>query len=84
MKKTLRIAGLELSLLFYSPIAWLLMIGLFFQVAYGFIGAIESMQRSQQWYNIVYSSLTNNIFTRPGQGVYSNLLSTLYLNTRLF
>jgi ABC-2 type transport system permease protein len=79
MKKTLQIARLELSLLFYSPIAWLLMIVLFFQVAYGFTGAIESMQRSQQWYKMSFSNLTSNVFTKPGQGILSNLLSTLYL-----
>ncbi|WP_121811266.1 Gldg family protein [Mucilaginibacter kameinonensis] len=79
MKKTLQIARLELSLLFYSPIAWLLMIALFFQVAYGFTGAIEGMQRSQEWYKMSYSFLTSNVFTKNGQGIFSNLLSTLYL-----
>ncbi|MDN3548841.1 Gldg family protein [Mucilaginibacter aquaedulcis] len=79
MKKTLQIARLELSLLFYSPIAWLLMIVLFFQVAYGFIGAIESMQRSQEWYKTTFSFLTANVFTKTGQGIFSNLLNTLYL-----
>ncbi|QEC78876.1 Gldg family protein [Mucilaginibacter ginsenosidivorax] len=79
MKKTLQIARLELSLLFYSPIAWLLMIVLFLQVAYGFVGAIESMQRSQEWYKLTFSFLTSNIFTKNGQGIFSNLLSTLYL-----
>ncbi len=79
MKKTLQIARLELSLLFYSPIAWLLMIVLFFQVAYGFVGAIEALQRAQSWYKMYDVFITHHLFTKNGQGVFSNLLSTLYL-----
>lgn len=79
MKKTLQIARLELSLLFYSPIAWLLMIVLFFQVAYGFVGAVEALQRSQSWYKMFDVFITHHLFTKNGQGVFSTLLSTLYL-----
>jgi ABC-2 type transport system permease protein len=79
MKKTLQIARLELSLLFYSPIAWLLMIVLFFQVSYGFFGAIESLQRAQSWYKVFDNFISHKIFTKNGQGVLSNLLNTLYL-----
>jgi len=79
MKKTLQIARLELSLLFFSPIAWLLMIVLFFQVAYGFTGAIESLQRAQSWYKMFGAFISHRLFTKTGQGVFSNLLNTLYL-----
>ncbi len=79
MKKTLQIARLELSLLFYSPIAWLLMIVLFFQVSYGFFGTVESLQRAQSWYKVFDNFISHKIFTKNGQGIFSNLLNTLYL-----
>ncbi|PUZ22492.1 ABC-2 type transport system permease protein [Chitinophaga costaii] len=78
MKKTLQIAKLELSLLFYSPIAWLLTIVLFVQVSLTFTFPIEGYQHIQEiWPHLAF--LTTEIFTRPFSGIFSSLLGSLYL-----
>jgi len=75
MKKIIQIARLELSLLFYSPIAWLLLLVLFVQMSLGFTAALPNIQRAS-----ALSFLTSYLFTDPNQvGILSRILNDLYL-----
>ena len=75
MKKIIQIARLELSLLFYSPVAWLLTIALFVQLSLMFMGVIPFLTGSQG-----LSFLTSSVFTNPEQlGILSRMLEHLYL-----
>lgn len=75
MKKILQIARLELSLLFYSPIAWLLMLTLFVQMSIGFTEAIPELAKGGN-----FSFLTRDLFTNPNAlGLLIKILDSLYL-----
>ncbi|HWW39462.1 ABC transporter permease, partial [Pedobacter sp.] len=75
MKKIIQIARLELSLLFYSPIAWLLMIILFVQVSLSFTGAMSGLERTKGG-----PFLTGSLFTDSDNlGLFVHILSSLYL-----
>ncbi|SHF23944.1 Gldg family protein [Pedobacter caeni] len=75
MKKIIQIARLELSLLFYSPIAWLLMITLFVQMTIGFTAAIPELAKGGN-----FSFLTRDLFTNPNAlGLLVKILDSLYL-----
>lgn len=77
MKKILRIARLELSLLFYSPIAWILLIIFIIQCGTTFIGLVEAREAAQQLGNPV-DNLTVRIF--GGQdGFFASVQHKLYL-----
>jgi ABC-2 type transport system permease protein len=78
MKKTIRIAKLELSTLFYSPIAWFLLIVFIFQVALGYTETMEQYEMSKQIYN-GFGYLTYNIFSSSMGGLLPGILSKLYL-----
>lgn len=75
MKKIIQIARLELSLLFYSPIAWLLMIALFVQMSLSFIPAMSDLAHGQN-----FSFLTSYLFTDSKKvGLLIRILESLYL-----
>jgi len=79
MKKTLRIARIELSTLFFSPIAWFLLIVLMVQVALSYTTTMEWMEESKQLSG-GFGALTAQIFAGAfGSGVLSGILSKLYL-----
>ena len=81
MKKITRIARLELSTLFYSPIAWFLLIVFIFQCALVYTNAINSMLVSQQLggFRLQFlKALTGQIFAGRS-GVYSNVMGKIYL-----
>ncbi len=48
MKTIFKIARTELALLFYSPIAWFLLIAFLFQAGLAYTGAIENYLISQE------------------------------------
>jgi len=77
MKKILRIARIELSILFYSPIAWLVLI--FFIIQYGITLAdlIEAREARQQLGNKL-AGLTMDIFG-GGRGFFNSVKNNLYL-----
>ncbi|WP_299702710.1 Gldg family protein [uncultured Pontibacter sp.] len=77
MKKILRIARLELSILFYSPIAWLVLIIFIIQCGVTFIDLIEARETSQQLGNPL-KSLTIDVFG-GGTGFFSSVQHKLYL-----
>lgn len=75
MKKIIQIARLELSLLFYSPIAWLLMIVLFVQMSVGFTAVLPQLEKSKDIF-----FLTDKLFTDPHSiGILTKILNSLYL-----
>lgn len=76
MKKIFQIAKLELSLLFYSPIAWLILIIFTIQSSLTFVDLLTAREASQQ----LGSHLTNlsmDIF--GGKGFFSAVKGKLYL-----
>ncbi|POY37936.1 ABC transporter [Solitalea longa] len=80
MKTILRIARVELSALFYSPIAWFLLILFLIQTAMVYTGKLESYVTSQDL-GAHLNNLTFNFFTHPQMGgiFISGALSNLYL-----
>jgi ABC-2 type transport system permease protein len=77
MKKIIRIARLELSTLFYSPIAWFLLIVLLIQVGLTYTEIMSQYEQSRQIYN-GFGFLSSSIFS-SGYSVLSNILGKLYL-----
>lgn len=77
MKNIYRIAKLELSTMFYSPIAWLLLIIFIVQNGITFMGILDYIQSSQQYGNRSYG-ITSTLFT-TNRGLYPSVLSKLYL-----
>lgn len=80
MKTIYRIARVELGNLFYSPIAWFLLILFFVQVAMAYLGKVESSVTSQELGRTL-SNLTFRFFADPQyRGIFiSDVLSNLYL-----
>lgn len=88
MKKIIQIARLELSLLFYSPIAWLLILVLLMQMALAFILTIGSLQHFQEFMPEI-PGISDRLFTTMMSsemmpaGIFFTMLSSLYLYTPL-
>ena len=81
MKTVLKIARTELRTLFYSPIAWFLMIVFLIQCALAYTNLLDSNARTQEMggRGLEYmSKLTDRIFTGRG-GVFSSVMQNLYL-----
>lgn len=88
MKKIAQIARLELCLLFYSPIAWLLIMVLFVHMSNALIPGIAQIQHLQQFIP-GFAFLTEKLFTSSAssgniaQGIFYSILGKLYLYTPL-
>ena len=77
MKKILKIARLELSILFYSPIAWLVLIIFIIQSGVTFTSLINELETRQQMHTVL-EAITQNVF--GGQkGFFSAVQKNLYL-----
>lgn len=72
------IAKTELQTLFYSPIAWLIIIILIFQAGMIFTGHFEGAVRVQSMLNRDFSDITSSIFGGDS-GLFVRILSSLYL-----
>ncbi|WP_316820054.1 Gldg family protein [Pedobacter gandavensis] len=87
MKKIIQIARLELSLLFYSPIAWLLILVLFLQMALAFLSSISEIQYLQEFTPV--TGISERLFTTMigtdtiPVGIFLTMLGSLYLYTPL-
>lgn len=77
MKTVLQVAKAELKTLFYSPIAWFLLIIFFIQAGVAYFGQLDPIARMQDSGAKLSYSLTNSIFF--GRGVYSSVVQNLYL-----
>ena len=81
MKTTFKIARTELAMLFFSPIAWFLLVAFLFQSGLAYVNTIESYLTQQEMggINLKYLRfLTANIFGPP-YGIWSSLANKLYL-----
>ena len=78
MKALKRIALTELQVMFYSPIAWFILIIFLVQVVMAFNGNYGGKVTSVELgYNL--SNLTNEIYYSPFGGLFKRVLSYLYL-----
>ena len=77
MRIILKIAKTELRDLFYSPIAWLILIIFTFQTGMVFSGLIRSVADGQAM-GYAHANLTFGFFA-SWTGLYSNVQSYLYL-----
>src|ERR1700743_1041791 len=81
MKTTLKIAKTELALLFYSPIAWFLLVAFLFQCGLAYTGVIEGLLTQQELGGAglrYLTFLTAGIFAPP-YGIWPSLAGKLYL-----
>lgn len=77
MKQIIRIARTELQLLFYSPIAWLILLVFTIQAGLVFSDALGNFVNAKsQGFDL--SGVTLKIYTDPWQGFFSKLLGYLY------
>ena len=77
MRKTLTIARLELSILFYSPVAWLVLIIFIIQSGTRFLGMFGGYREAIAMGNYV-NNLTFSLFPGTG-GLFEQTLQYLYL-----
>ncbi|MGN6510682.1 MAG: Gldg family protein [Chitinophaga sp.] len=77
MKLILRIARQELSLLFNSPVAWLILIVFPIQIGVNFIYYLQMIGRAQRMGNH-FTDVTSMVFAGLQEGFYPGVKSTLY------
>jgi ABC-2 type transport system permease protein len=80
MKTIIRVAKTELRFLFYSPIAWFLMIVFLIQCGVVYVGVLESIVKQQELGGRAnfLSALTLRVFLSPGS-LFGNVMQNLYL-----
>lgn len=77
MKIILKIAKAELQVLFYSPIAWLILILFTFQTSMEFVGLLDGLVRSKAM-GYELTAVTNRIFG-GWEGIFVTVQGSLYL-----
>ena len=78
MKTIYKIAKTELQTLFYSPVAWLVIVIFTFQTAMAFINMFGGFVRNQALgYELV--SVTSNVFSSPWGGIFPAIQGYLFL-----
>ena len=82
MRTIIRITKSELRILFFSPIAWLILIVFSFQVGMAYSEALELQLRNQELGYRMYA-VTSSLFDGYS-GIFTRLLSDLYLYIPLF
>ena len=78
MKTIYKIARLELSYLFYSPVAWLLLVCLVFVSSSMFTGFLEKMAQYQNMGAGNFYALSESIFYELGNGLWRTVKLMLY------
>lgn len=81
MKTIIRVAKTELKQLFYSPIAWFLLIVFFIQCGVVYLGALDGQARTQElggMYMSQMNTLTQGIFL-SSRGLFGSVMQNLYL-----
>lgn len=78
MKTTLKIAKTELQVLFYSPVAWLVLMIFTFQIGYLFSVSYAGMVQLQSM-KIDLINTTESLFSSAWGGIYPKVQSYLYL-----
>jgi ABC-2 type transport system permease protein len=77
MKNILRIARIELSQLFYSPVAWIVLLVFIFQSGWQYVSLLERMEMAQQMGQI--SNNLTNVFFSGFSGLFPKMQEYLYL-----
>lgn len=78
MKKIYKIARMELQTLFYSPIAWLILVVFTVQTAVTFFGTFGTLFKMQTLGN-EWSDITKMLFYGSGTGLFFRVQNYLYL-----
>ncbi|WP_018338624.1 Gldg family protein [Butyricimonas synergistica] len=78
MRKIYEISKTELQTLFYSPIAWLIIIIFVFQISLAFTSALD-MRVTQMMLGYRTPMLTQDLFANPAGGLLFNVQNYLYL-----
>ncbi|TKC65662.1 ABC transporter [Pedobacter hiemivivus] len=78
MKTIINIAKTELQKLFYSPVAWLILIIFFFQAALVFTKSYEGMVQAMA-YGLKWPGMTNTIYTSQLGSLFGSIPTYLYL-----
>lgn len=80
MKTIFRVAKTELRTLFYSPIAWFLLIVFLVQCGIGYFSALTYFARQQEMSGSInyLNHLTENVFV-GARGLFSSVMQKLYL-----
>ena len=78
MKTIWKIAKTELQSLFYSPIAWLILVIFFIQCAVTFNGSLNGLVTTMELYGRLFGSATGALFAGP-RSLYTAVQSNLYL-----
>ncbi len=78
MRKILRIAKLELATMFYSPIAWLVLIVFIIQTGIDFTDQLRNFEVRQQMHQLLHL-LTFRIFADPNFGLFTLVQNKIYL-----
>ncbi len=78
MKMIIKIARMELQKMFYSPIAWLILIIFALQSGITFINIFDQFVT---WSELGhhFGNLTNRIYTHPNGGLFARILNNIYL-----
>ena len=79
MRAIYRIARLELSNLFYSPVAWLLLVLFVFMTGMGFADMMEMLARRQELGSRGLFAISRVIFYSPFGGLWAKVSQFLYL-----
>ncbi|WP_127125600.1 Gldg family protein [Pseudoflavitalea rhizosphaerae] len=81
MKVIWKIAKAELQAMFYSPVAWLILIVFTFQVGIGYCGNFDNLMRSVSMGYIKLSPPTSQTLAiwSSASGLFNNVLNYLYL-----
>ena len=79
MRTICNIAKAELQVLFFSPIAWLMLILFTFQVGLDFAGNLENVFAMQDFPGGSASNITATIFSAHDGGIFPYVLGYLYL-----
>src|ERR1700744_6126814 len=82
MKTTLRIARNELGTLFYSPIAWFLLVIFLFQYGFLYTSYIGHDVQTQELGGFLLRFMTNltvRTFGAPSNGLFSDVLDKIFL-----
>ncbi|WP_442587245.1 Gldg family protein [Pedobacter sp. AW31-3R] len=77
MKNILRIARIELSLLFYSPVAWIVLLVFIFQSGWEYVSLLERMDQAQQMGQ--QSNSLSSWFFSGFSGLFPKMQEYLYL-----
>jgi len=82
MKLTFKIAKAELRNLFYSPIAWFLIIAFTVECAFSYTKLINHFASTQEMGGMglnYMARLTDGVFTNPYNGLFNGIMQNLYL-----